>query len=131
MDAENGQGNGHANGHAANGETAPFAPVASGVHKSGKQNRGNRSARRYSGGRPRGSRSRKLIEQDELLEPYLKEGIAPHVALLEIGRNKRVAITTRVTALASATKYFVPKPAPLKYFQNCPELGELSDGPLL
>jgi hypothetical protein len=92
-----------------------------------KRNPGNRTNRRYTG-HPPGVRPRLVRKREELLKQL--GGDPPHVALLKIGRDDKLELPLRTSALAAAAPFFSPKYAPIsspRFLAHAPDLGRLTD----
>jgi hypothetical protein len=57
-------------------------------------------------------------------------GDPPHVALLKIGRDDKIELAMRTSALAAAAPFFAPKYGPMpppRFLADAPDLGRLTD----
>jgi hypothetical protein len=93
-----------------------------------KRNPGNRTNRRNRKGPPLGTRPRFIKEREALMAKL--GGDPPHVALLKIGRDEKLELSMRTSALAAAAPFFAPKYGPLsppRFLSGEPDLGRLTD----
>jgi hypothetical protein len=79
-------------------------------------------------GRAPGVTTRRIRERDALMKEL--GGDPPHVALLKIGRDEKLELPLRTSALAAAAPFFFPKYAPMpspRFLTDAPDLGRLTD----
>jgi hypothetical protein len=89
---------------------------------------GKRFNRRNRTGRPLGTRPRFIRERERLMKEL--GGDPPHVALLKIGRDDKIELAMRTSALAAAAPFFAPKYGPMpppRFLAEAPDLGRLTD----
>jgi hypothetical protein len=106
------------------------APASSPPEDDGTKKRdlGKRFNRRNRTGRPLGTRPRFIRERERLMKEL--GGDPPHVALLKIGRDDKIDLSMRTSALAACAAFFAPKYGPLpppRFLADAPDLGRLTD----